>query len=482
MAKVPELGLAHIRATGTRKHVAERQLALCNLVIESYANARSHKANPDASSFYCDDLRTELRTKNYKPLLAGLYEFKETNGKYSRMLGLTKQYRLRPHIRGAIDAVMQSGASVLVVDSKSGMPASRSSLPHSGIPIGVGDGRLFVPAVLDVPRPDDVTRAIGHVAQAIQRYGPNVCADVAKPAGCTLGELLQHLQMCRLWITSSMGGIPNTYKIQSSGRLGPSGGFHVIKLPSIVRHLLYDGSGLADYDIESAHFNIFRSCAHALGFATPCADAYVTRKAHYHQRWMNDTGHRCEADFKAMATSLLNGGSLSQSTFTETGRRLGANAVTSLQRDPFITALRQEAKDGMRRIIVAAMNVAVQSSKADAETNSDGETRTCTNAVGAMMHLQHRVGPRNAYSQSDFRKLCAHVLTGYEQWAIREVCTIASGLQVVIYDGFIAAPNQREALTAHLLRRSTEVLGFPLELRLKEAPFVTPALGDPDEF
>ncbi|HXC24854.1 MAG TPA: hypothetical protein VNU46_02990 [Gemmatimonadaceae bacterium] len=468
IAAVPEIGLARIRATAGRKYAHKRQQVLCDWALQSYMRVRTHKANPEASSFSCTALRNDLHIKNFKPLLRGLYYFTERNGRYSRERAQTKQYCLHPHVRMALSAVMQGTAPLTVLNVDTGLPVTRSSVPNNGIPAGLDD-RLFVPSVMVVPMVQ-IETAIHRLIEAGADYGSSVCADIEKPDGCTMGDALQYLYTCRKWISSPLGGVPNMYKVTSTGRLGPDG-FHVIQFPAVVRRLLFDGSGLSDYDIESAHFNIFRSRARSLGFLTPYADEYVAQKAHHHRRWMSETGHVNVADFKATATSWLNGGSLSESVRTETGKRLGSTVVTILKEDTFASALRQEARDGMVRIVAAMA------------TEATGNTETTyTNVVGATIRVQQKAHGKGAYRQVDFGRLCAHVLTGYEQWAIREVCSIAVGLEVIIYDGLIAGPGQERTLTEHILHRSTEKLGFPLELRMKEAALTAPELGDASNF
>ena len=82
-----------------------------------------------------------------------------------------------------------------------------------------------------------------------------------------------------------------------------------------------------------------------------------------------------------------------------------------------------------------------------------------TNAVGARLTVTDEV--------RSFGKICSHILTGYEQFAIREVCELVNGLQAIIYDGFIAPPQPTAPLEQKLRERSEEVLGLPLDLRFK---------------
>lgn len=104
-----------------------------------------------------------------------------------------------------------------------------------------------------------------------------------------------------------------------------------------------------------------------------------------------------------------------------------------------------------------------------------------TNAVGATITVLKKANGKGMYQQKFFGRLCAHVVTGYEQWAIREACSIALELQVIIYDGLIASPGQGDAFTECIRCRAAEILGFPLELPMKESTLTGPrVLGDPD--
>lgn len=468
VTSVPELGLDAIRNTGGRKHVRHRQAFLCDLLSQAYSGQRTHKANPAALSFGCAELKAGLRTDDYRPLIRPLFSFPETNGNYSRERALTKQYQLRPSIRAALDGVMRGTEPLAVIDAASGLPVTPACMGLNGIPAGVDD-RFSVPSVVEVPL-GQIDHAIGVVTEAIGRVGAMYPVREDKPDGCTLGEAQQSLYVCRSWADSAVGGMPNRYKLTKSGRLGPDG-FHTIQLPAAVRGLLFDASCLADYDLASAHFSIFRSRAQSLGFDTNCANGYMVHKERYHGRWQNETGHSNASDFKAIAISWLTGGTLSASARTEAGKKLGRAAVEILKADAFVTELRREAREGMK-LIVAAMPT---------ETTGKAET-TYTNAVGAKLRLPDKARAQGTYREKDFGKLCSHVLTGYEQWAIREVCSIAAGLKVVIYDGIIAEPGQKQAFADQVHDRSTALLGFPLRLDIKEAKLSAPVLTYGDEF
>jgi hypothetical protein len=97
------------------------------------------------------------------------------------------------------------------------------------------------------------------------------------------------------------------------------------------------------------------------------------------------------------------------------------------------------------------------------QRETDGPHLVMTNAVGAALRLDGNT--------RDYVRMCAHVLTGYEQWAVHDVCSRVAGLQAVIYDGFIATRQATEGLEAGLRQRSGAMLGVTLDLTLKAEPF-----------
>jgi hypothetical protein len=270
--------------------------------------------------------------------------------------------------------------------------------------------------------------------------------DPAKPEGTTLVEAQRILHTTRKWVVS-LGGLPNLYREQSHGRLGPSG-FHLITMPGRLRRLLLQGSGMIDYDLASSFWSIFVSLGKALSFPTPNADEYLNSKPAWHDLWVRATGHGNPDDFKAVAVSWLTGGRLSPSPRTESGRRLGASAMVALSGDPAARALYKEVQHGMKRIVHDALT-----------SETDGIEKVRINAVGKRLTL--------ARSSADFARLSSHALTGYEQFAIRAMCEQVVGLQAIIYDGFIAPAQPVEPLEEQVRRRSYEALGVTLDVRLK---------------
>ena len=404
------------------------------------------------------------RGKVYTRLLEPFYMFPEGNNGYSKERGgTTKAYRLRPNALGALHAVYRSDEPVPVtVYDETGIEVGLDMLEANGLPHSLAD-RLTVPSVLSVTL-SQIDHAIRRVTGWIELHGETMYLDPARPESTTLAEAQRILHTSRKWAVS-LGGLPNLYQEQSHGRLGPNG-FHLITMPSRVRRLLFEGSGLVDYDLASCHWSIFQSLGRALAFPTPKVDRYVNHKADWHGRWVYVTAHRNRNDFKALAASWLTGGTLSASLRTESGRKLGASAMQALGRDPAARALYEEVQQGMKHIVRKAL-----------KSETDGTEKVYINAIGKRLTLQR--------TPSDFGRLCSHALTGFEQFAIRNMCEHVVGLKAIIYDGFIAPRQPVGPLEEHVRRRSLEALGVTLDVRLRTEDLSEPIPDlerDPEDF
>ena len=458
--RLPDLRRDRLGELG-RKFIPDRQQFLTQLLSASYERRRPHAKAHGADSFDRDflvrGLRVARRPSVYGALLDPFYEFPKGNRGYSKDRGVTKPYRIRPHVLAALQTVYASDEPVTVLVQEAGPDGpTPAKLPPNGLPPGLAD-RISVPGCIPISltRVDD---AIARVESWIEQNYPHMPLDPDKPEGTSLAEALRQLYACRKWIVSA-GGLPNIYGEQSHGRLGPLG-FHLIGLPSRVRHLLFEGSDLVDYDLASCFWSLFRSLGRALGFPTPQVDQYVAEKALWHRRWSALTGHGYPNDFKPVAASWLTGGTLSSSLRTESARRVGSPAMRALSDDPFTVALYGEVKAGMKRIISDVLR-----------WDTDGEGKIAVNAVGATL--------RPMQKPADFGRLCAHVLTGYEQFAIRELCRRAAGLKAIIYDGFIALGQRTDVLEEQVRQRSREQLGVTLDVQLKAMHFAK-RLPDPE--
>ena len=160
--------------------------------------------------------------------------------------------------------------------------------------------------------------------------------------------------------------------------------------------------------------------------------------------------------FKSVATSWFTGGILTVNTHSRSAKQLGSEAMAVLRDDPITVSLYTEIREGMKRIVCEL-----------GELSSDGGSEVLVNAVGAVRRLD---GPK----QPSFGSKCAHLLAGYEQFAIREVCKAIEGLQAIIYDGFICPPQPVEQLERLIRDRSSERLGVTLDLKLKETDLSSP--------
>jgi hypothetical protein len=245
----------------------------------------------------------------------------------------------------------------------------------------------------------------------------------------TLGRLLSKLRIVRAW-AASLGGLPNFYAVSGGGRLYPTTQFHMVNLPQIARRLLLEGTGLKDFDIKSCHWSIFTSLARHLGITTHAVDSYLTAKAHHHSRWSTAAGLSSE-DMKAVAISLLTGGTLWQ---LGNGARQARRARNALASDPLFREMRDEVTAGMVEVMKHAAD---------------------TNAVGLPFPKDATKAQRHS-----------HVLTGYEQLAVRTMCSRAPGLQAILYDGWLSPEVDPAPLLAAVRAGSQLQCGIELDLRL----------------
>jgi hypothetical protein len=231
-------------------------------------------------------------------------------------------------------------------------------------------------------------------------------------------------------------------------QLGPVG-FHAINYPKPLRHLIFADKHLVDYDIATCGPSIFRCLGDRYNFSTTAWTTYIDHKDDFHTRLMAITGHAKPDDIKSEITALLYGSSGWCSGPTS-NNSLSVPAKRALHADCFIRALKDEARVGMRTVLYQEF------------TPSLRKNSILVNAVQA--ELPYEKGGRWR------RQAYAHLLTGYEQFAIRTVCRGMIGLVLIVYDGFIAAEQNVEDLERLIAVESQRELNVPLALRLKRTP------------
>jgi hypothetical protein len=452
--RITEIQPSSIRQYG-RKFVGERQLFIAQLVQGSYERRFPHALYHDCEAFGREFLRRGLRADRQActPLLRAFFLFEEGNRGYCRDRGLTKAYRIRPHILAGVDAVHRNPSPLPVMWSDDAGNHTPFVAPVSGIPERCAVG-FSVPAVLKLSETvveAAVTRAEGGV-----KADPTMPLHNAKPDGLTVTDALQQLRSYKKW-TQALGGIPNLYEQQESGRLGPNG-THIINMPSVLRRLIFQESTLHDYDIRSCFWSILQSLARAFSVRTPVIDDYINDRAIWHHRWSKVTGRPGDR-FKILTTSWLCGATLSAASQTTGVRLLGCEGLRQLQLDSNATSLYREITTSLKRLI------------GDAEwIQSDGSDSIAVNAVGQALVLRR--------DRSDFGRTCSHMLTGLEQFAIRTMCRQAAGVVAVIYDGFIAPTQPTEALERAVRDASQIHLGYSLNVGLK-AQALSAQIEDP---
>jgi hypothetical protein len=470
---LPALSLDEIRQRGGRKgmYAEQRQRALAKMLSCSYEHCHPHKTEIGASYFSRDSFLAEFHVdKNgdaYKRLIEPFYDFPHGDNNYDKDRRLTKPYYLNGFVLEALQSVYEGQTPLPVIDENNSI-VTRRDLPCNGIPAPL-DADFFVPSVIEVPI-DRIDRAISHVDDLIRRDGEHQLCNPQKGRGLPLGECRRSLFACRQW-AMSIGGLPNFYSQKSdddretaNGRLYPTTYTHAITLPRPLRELVLSEPGRWDYDFKSCYWSIFRSVCRAIGFQTPRADEYVLHRGDTHAHWIDITHTGTKDDYKAIALSWLSGARLSSWHETEGVQLLGLDghdAMKILVKDSIAKSLYKEVRDGMTRIVEHTREIG------NVRDLPNGK-RVYVNAVGAELKTEP------APSRGRIRKrgrIWSHLLTGYEQFAMRAICPHVPGLVAIIYDGFLAPWIAVEPLEQHVRESSRNALGIELDMELKAEPF-----------
>jgi hypothetical protein len=465
--RIPALTLDAIRTRGGRKFVLLRQRALAAMLWDSYHRPRQHARHAEAEWFstaeLCDELRTDTKERRIPKLLDPLYEFPKGLTGYSPRHGTCRPYRMRDDVRRVMaDVVQRDDPLDAVLSFKRGesmpsaLPSSAEVLSFDALP---SNGILeTLPEALKVPKvlpmsPDVIDRAIAEVEERRAREGDHAPLDGSKgPGSFSLHDAGVQLQECRRW-TISVGGIPNLYRLQSTGRLGPIG-LHVIDLPKVLRRMLLRGSGLVDVDISACYWSILLSIARHLSIPTPVIEEYRGERERWHLRWASTYGVPSPGAFKPITLSWLTGGSLSAHPTTAAAKAIGSAAARQFMHDPDALRLRREARKVSQRIARETLREA-----------KDGRELVYRNAVDA--ELRPALGKAEAMGRR-----CNHAFVGFEQFAIRQVCRQVNGLAAIIYDGFVCATGQDPKGWSQVVRKaSSRELAIPLSLSFEVTQF-----------
>lgn len=458
--RLPELRIPALKAK-SRKFAHYRQEALTDLLRTSYERRWPHQYTSGATSFSRDFLVKKLKTarNRYKDFIRPFWVFPDDEPWRYRYYAWTRPYRLKEHVRETLQGVYESDGDIecrwVHPDDPEGTEVPQTP-PQNGMPTEL-HGDLFIPAILPLSE-EAIGRAINRIQGWIRTVRrPHHPLDEFKPSGRTYQDALQILLGFQRHI-HALGGLPNIYTLQANGRLGPVPGCsHLIPIPNRLRQLIYEGSGMKDFDIKSCYWSIVRSLASGLGIDIFHIQHYPERKNDYHARWAAQTGHPNSRHFKAVTLSWLTGGTLSPHSNTRNVQLLGKGTMESLAADWVAREFYAEVRSVMKKILAAEL---------------EGGAEVFRNAAGATRRIP-------SHGTRRFSKMSAHLLTGYEQFAIRTVCREVQDLQVIIYDGFIA-PDQPTGPLEELIRtRSEEELGLSLDLELQVSDLSEP-VPDPE--
>jgi hypothetical protein len=457
LERLPDLRLEAVEKNGgrKRKYARQRQEALARLLSCSYEHCHKHETEPGASAFsrnfLVDELHADKNGAAYAKLLEPFYDFPHGKRGFSKDLHQTKAYYLNAAAINALQAVYEGNTPMRVLDEHDNV-VTRGDLPTNGIPAPL-DKNFSVPSVIDLPL-DHLDRAIAFVNGLIMQDGECRLCNPEKGRGMTLGECRRYLYACRQW-TLALGGLPNLYNVASNGRLAPTTMTHTINLPRSIRRLVFDGSGLVDYDFASCYWSIFRSLGRAIGFPTRYADGYIKNRHDWLAMWVGVTGSGTVSDYKQIALSWLSGATLSAFPSTEGAKLVGPQAMTILSANGAARSLYTEVRVGMKRIKEYTKEIG------NVRTLESGR-HVYVNAVGAELKTEG--------NQGDFARICSHLLTGYEQYAMRTLCPFVPGLTAVVYDGFLAPRTAVAPLVERVRERSRNELAIELDMTLEATP------------
>jgi hypothetical protein len=253
---------------------------------------------------------------------------------------------------------------------------------------------------------------------------------------------------------------------QSNGRLIPdASSAHLVTMPKDQRKLLLQqgDEDLYDYDFESCHPRIVVDLCRHYGLPHARLQGYIDHKTDAGTTWAKIIGHETPRDFKTIILSLLSGGTLSTSPHSTCGKLLGPERAKQFAAIPLVSALAGEIRSSMQQIVQRLTHKA--------------------NAVG-------RTLPEGATVEQQ----CSHILTGFEQFALRVVCASLpeGGLITTIYDGWASrvklSDQQLRDLEEQVTVASNQELNVAIHVRIVAESFRDAAFygfvkeSEPDDF
>lgn len=446
--RLPRLSLSSIRKIAGSKLSSQRQLALIDLAIAAWNGSLPTHSSGEGFSIPWQRLQEEFGDTRQKgtvqQLLALVFV---TTGEYS--VGVSRSYVLKHSVKEILDSVLGDDphAAWPVFDPISGRDVFLS-------PDRSGCTELYVPEIITISA-NQIIKALVALQQLIAERGADALYDPDE-SNLTLHQVYhQHLLPLASWQASS-GGVANRYVVGRDGRLyAESGAPHVITMPRVVRALLFKGTGLIDLDIANCGPSMLQSLARGHDIVTPVLDDYIAHREPWLTRLQAVTGDSRD-DVKQALLSLLNGGQIG-TTEREAGEYEGAPSIPSAYRlDALFMALQQEFSTTFGALF-------------------DNHISETWNLVGRPLSIIDKTtGKERPATGHDWRCKRRHVIAGAEQLAIRILCQfLRRSVVAVIFDGAIVQPEQWtvQGCEQHIERVSSELLGYPLKVRLKAAAF-----------
>jgi hypothetical protein len=234
----------------------------------------------------------------------------------------------------------------------------------------------------------------------------------------------------------SEGKVLNLYQQGISGRLYPESGIdtpHVIATPNRIRKLLFRGMDLYDYDLENAHFTVFRYLCDQAGTNTQHLDYYLNNKDRVRTVISEEAGVSTKL-FKAYLISWLYGATRSEIPQNWLAKKYGIQKIKELRKFKFLEKLYKEIVSG-RNAIVKSWPI------------NNGQI---LNVLGKPL------------TETNSSKKLAHILFGYETKIIEIATKTASvPIHAIIFDGWISPKVNVSAIETAIFKQ----LNIPVAIK-----------------
>lgn len=390
-------------------------------------------------------------TGRYRDIIKRYWDFPERNENYVAprpgIPGITKPYILNRQTTAKLNEIWRNDSPGLFRNAVTGRRLNASNFPKNGI-VKTSFSSLSVPGILPVD-----CHMLRETIREQRVIGGEDGEGVKVHKAGTHVRTLRELYRAKKWVLG-LGGIPNLYRdykgddpARGSGRLWGVGTPHIQSMSRESRVLLLKGSGWHDYDFEACHPTIFAALCRGYGVPLEILPQYLSDRPAWRSQLASDLEIR-EGKVKNLMNSVLY--ELPISTWP------GSSLTTLLGRDG-AARIRdyQPFRDLLNEVRLGATAIVREHRQGDVIVNAVNKVRNARirPRQGAPFRGEHR------------RKLCSHVLSGYEAWAVNLVCVGESDIMAVIHDGFITE-HSKDLFRLNQLVCETSKNQFKIEIPL----------------